>query len=270
MDTSNSDGDRALRGLGWTRVGGPIESRTEWRPGKAKSRWAALALVLAFAGPARGGGPPAWPSFLGPRDRFPPDLVAAVEHVWLEPTLSRTVSGRPARVPFRLYAAFVDAPDVTAAAARFLRLARYEVEPLDGDWYRATDNDGSRGIYKVLVREPTRRVILSWGEHSGSILGTISGSALSVLEFTPDDEGVGQALTAYVRIDNAFAARLARVLVAIFGHLADRKLAEGFTVTARVAEWAIEHPGEFCGWLAREPFPPARRERLLATLPACS
>lgn len=193
--------------------------------------------------------------------------MAAVEHVWLEPTLSRTVRGSTVRAPYELYVAFVDAPDITAAAARFLKLARYEVEAIDDDWYRATDNEGSRGAYRVLLRRPGRRVMLSWGEHSSALLGVVSGSALTVFDFEPVDGGIDQALTAWVKIDNALAARVAKVLVAVFGYIADQKLSEGFRVTARVAEWAVARPEEFCDWLAREPLPASRRARVQAAAP---
>lgn len=197
-------------------------------------------------------------------------MVAAVERVFRDLTLSRTVEGRAARVPFESYVVFVDAPDVTAAAARFRRLARYEVQALGEDWYRADDRAGARGLYRVLLRDRTRRVILSWGEHTGSLLGTISGSALTLLELDPRDGQVGQRITVYVQIDQAFAAALARLLVVVFGGIADRKLTEGFTVAARVAEWAVEHPGEFCPWLRAETsLDPARRERVLAAVPGC-
>lgn len=189
--------------------------------------------------------------------------------MWADPTLSRTVQGRSARVPYELYVAFVDTPDVTAAAARHLGLAKYEVEPLSDDRYRATDNDGSTGMYQVLVRESHRRVVLSWGEHTGSILGTISGSALTVIKLHPGPAAIEQTLEAYVRIDNALAAVLARILVTIFGSVADRKLAEGSTVTARVAEWAVERSDEFCDWLAGEPVPAARRARFRALASGC-
>lgn len=211
----------------------------------------------------------AWPPFLGSRAAYPADVVADVERVWVSPTLTRTVRGELARVPFELYAALVDAPEVTAAAARFLGLARYEVEALADGWYRATDHDGARGVYRVLVRESTRRVMLSRGEHAGALLGRIHGSALTVLEFTPTAGGVQPELTALVRIDNPVAAALARVLVAIFGYVADRKLSEGFVVTARVAEWAMEQPREFCEWLAQEPLPVRARERVAAALGRC-
>jgi hypothetical protein len=209
----------------------------------------------------------AWPPFLGPPETFPGDVVASVERVWLEPTLRRTVRGRPARVPFEVYAAFVDAPDITAAAARFRGLAPYAVEALGDDRFRADDGAGARGFYRVLAREPRRRVILSWGEHASGVLGTISGSAITVLDLEPRGDAVEQTLTAHVRIDQAVAAALARLLVLVFGSLADRKLAAGFAVSAQVAEWAADQPTEFCEWLARSPALPERRERVHAVLP---
>src|SRR5438046_5551114 len=50
----------------------------------------------------------------------------------------------------------LDTPDATAAAARFKKLARYEVESLDDDRYVADDRDGARGVYRVRSEE--RRV----------------------------------------------------------------------------------------------------------------
>jgi hypothetical protein len=252
---------------GYRRGLSHFQSRTDRRPVTKKNlrtTLGGLALVAAVGGSA-----PPWPPFLPARDTFPPDLAVSVERVWTDPTLSRTVRGRSASVPFDTYLAFVDAPDVTTAAARFLKLGRYQVKALAADWYEADDHDGSRGIYRILLREPHRRVVLSWGEHHGRILGAIGGSALTVIDLRERDGVVDQELAAYVRIDNAFAAALARLLLPIFGHLADRKLSEGFAVTAKVAEWAVAHPGDFCAWLRREPFPSERREPLLQALPAC-
>jgi len=192
--------------------------------------------------------------------------VHEVERVWREPTLSRTVKGRRAHVPFETYATFVDTPEVTAAAARHLRLAKYEVKRLDANTYEADDHDGARGQYRVLVDTPERRVILSTGRHTGRFLGTIGGSAITVLDLRPATGGVDQEITAYVLIDNVVAARLARLLVAVFGGLADRKLTEGFAVTARVAEWAVDRPHEFQAWLDRQPLPPERRTEVLRAL----
>jgi hypothetical protein len=248
---------------------GPLYSDTSSRRRKPKNRATAAVVLLLLTAPALAGDRRSpWPPFLPPPSRYPGDLVASVQQVWHDPTLVRRVQGRPARVPLEIYVAFVDAPEVTAAAARFLKLARYEVEGLGGDWFRATDHEGARGTYVILARFPTRRVMLSWGEHSGRLLGSISGSALTVLEFEPRDGLVDQHVEAWVRIEQAFAAALARVLFPIFGHLADRKLVEGAAVAAQVAEWAAADPEAFCEWLGGTPQRTAR-ERLAAVLPAC-
>jgi hypothetical protein len=78
------------------------------------------------------------------------------------------------------------------------------------------------------------------------------------------------ALTAHVVIDNAVAARLAQLLAPAFGGLIDRKLTEGFRVTARVAEWALAEPTSFCAWLAASPLPPERRAAPPPGIPTCA
>jgi hypothetical protein len=230
---------------------------------------AALAVTTVFlvltsrAGDAL---PDPWPSLLGPRDAFAPDVSAAVERVWSEPTLHRTVNGPSARVPLNVYAAFLNTPEVTAAAARFRKIGYFEIRALDDDHYLASDNNGARGSARVLRREPRRIVMLSRGEHTGPFLGTISGSALTIVDFESRGHMINPTLVAYVYIDSPIAAALARTLVPTFGFIADRKLVEGLRVTSEVAEWAIDPSGGFCDWLAREPFPPPRRDRILTAV----
>jgi hypothetical protein len=230
----------------------------------------AVTLMLALATGASGSPAQPWPPVLGSRESYPPDVSAAVERLWSDPTLSRTVKGRAAHVPLDVYVAFLDAPEVTASAARFRKLASYDIRALDDNRYLASDGEGARGSAQVLRREPRRVVMLSRGEHTGPFLGTISGSALTVLDLEAQRHGVSPTLVVYVYIDNPLAASLARTLVPTFGFIADRKLGEGMRVTAEVAEWAVDPSGGFCEWLAREPLPPARRARILAVLPACA
>ena len=229
---------------------------------------AAVTALLAFATDAGSVPIGPWPSVLGSREAFSPEMSAAVERIWINPTLRRTVNGPPARVPLEVYAAFVDTPEVTAAAARFRNLGSYHVQAIDDDRYRGDDGNGARGFSHVLRRERQRRIIFSEGAHTGPFLGTISGSALTVLDLEQHGDRVNPTLTAYVHIDDRVAAALAQVLVASFRSA--RKLAEGLRVTAGVAEWAVEPSGGFCEWLAREPLPAARRHRIVAALPSCA
>lgn len=231
---------------------------------------AAMTLMLALATGASGAPAQPWPPVLGSREGYPPDVSAAVERVWSDPTLSRTVKGRAAHVPLDVYVAFLDTPDVTAAAARFRGLASYEVRALDDAHYLASDGVGARGSAQVLRRQPRRVVVLSRGEHTGPFLGTISGSALTIVDLEPERHGVTPTLVAYVHIDNPLAASLARTLVPTFGFIADRKLGEGLRLAGEVAEWAVDPSGGFCDWLVREPLAPERRARILTALPACA
>jgi hypothetical protein len=195
--------------------------------------------------------------------------VTTVAKVWQEPTLTRTVEGDPVETPFEVYRVFVDMPDVTAAAARHLGLARYEVRRVSADTYEADDHAGASGRYQVLVHTPERRVLLSTGRHKSFLLGTVSGQALTVVTLEQRDATIVPRLTAYVHIDHPVAAALARALVRVFGRLADGKLGEGFQVTARVAEWAWRSPAELCRWLEHDAVPRTRAAEVADTLARC-
>jgi len=230
---------------------------------------AAIALLCLAASVSGASGTP-WPPVLGSREAFSPDVSTAVERVWMDPTLRRTIHGPSARVPLDLYVAFVDTPEVTAAAARFRRIRSYEIHALDDDRYWGDDGDGARFVARVLRREPRRRVLLSQGQQMSPVLGTIRANALTVLDLELQDGEVTPRLTAYVSIANSGAATFARVLVPAFGFIVDRKLGEALRVTSAVAEWAVERSGGFCDWLAHEPISVVQRDRILAELPTCT
>jgi len=199
---------------------------------------------------------------------FPLKCRPPSSRVWLEPTLSRTINGPSARVPLDVYEAFVDTPEVTAAAARFRRIRTFDIHSLDEDSYWGDDGDGARFVNRVLRREPRRRVLLSHGQLVNPLLGTITTSALTVLDLESQDGAVSPRLTAYMYI--AKDATLARLLVPTFGFIADRKLGEGLRATSAVVEWAVGRSGGFCEWLAHEPIPPVQRDRIQAALPRCA
>jgi hypothetical protein len=249
------------------RVISTRSSRTIRRDRRANILGAAVVLAAAVAGVAQAA--TGWPPFLPPRETLSPDVAASIERVWTDPTLTRTVEGPLAHVPFDIHMWFVDSPEVTAAAARHLGLVQYEVRMIDEQMYEADDHRGARGRYRILVREPGQRVILSWGRHTRTPLGTIGGQALTVLTFQRAGRVTTQQLTAYVLIENPVAAFLARALIPIFGGLADRRLAELLQVTAQVAEWAARTPAEFCDWLATEPVSRADLSRLAEPGEAC-
>jgi len=238
--------------------------------GRLQTSIAAALVLLSLAASISGASGTPWPPLLGSREAFPPEVSTAVERVWTEPTLRRTINGPPVRVPLDVYEAFVDAPDVTAAAARFSRIRTFDIHALDDDSYLGDDGDGAQFVSRVLRREPRRRVLLSEGQLVNPLLGTINASALTVLDLEPQDGEVSPKLTAYMYIAKGGGATLARLLVPRFGFIADRKLGEGLRATSAVAEWAVERSGSFCDWLAHEPLSPVHRDRIQAALPTCA
>lgn len=216
-----------------------------------------------------------FPPFLPEPERFPAEIRSEIASVWSRYTLTRVVSGQPARAPLDLFRLFVDLPEVTAAASRHLGLAKFRARQLGPDYYAAEDGEGAEGTYRVLVRDPHRRVILTWGRHSGRILGQITGASLTLLTFEPEtgENGalqIAQRVETFVRIDNVVAAFVARILLPLFSGYADRKIAETFNVTARVSAWAHEDPADFCRWLAGEPDAGRHRAEFAPLLPPCA
>jgi hypothetical protein len=225
---------------------------------------------MALTVTALGSASPDWPPFLRAREEYPAEISNAVRRLWIDATFTRTVSADPAPVPLSFYLRFVDAPDVTAAAARHLRLTTYRVKALHDGWYEVDDgHGGAHGVYRVLVRDGGRRVLLSWGSHRRSILGAVGGSALTRLEFADDRGRATQRLAVNVIIDNAVAASLTRPLLLLFGWFVDRKLTEAFRTTTGAAAWAHAKPGEFCAWLGRA-FTGDRRAELLDVFDECT
>lgn len=214
------------------------------------------------------------PPFLPEPERFPAEIRNEIASVWSRYTLTRVVSGQPARAPLDLFRLFVDLPEVTAAGARHLGLAKYRVHQLGPDYYEAQDGEGAEGTYRVLLRTPQRRVILTWGGHSSRILGRITGASLTLLTFEPEpgDDGaprIAQRVETFVRIDNAVAAFFARILLPLFSGYADRKIAETFNVTAQVSAWAHEDPTAFCQWLGNQPETARYSGEFAPLLPPC-
>jgi hypothetical protein len=236
-------------------------ARSWGRPPRSRQVAVALAALLVLTVTSLGSTPRDWPPFLRASDEYPAQIASAVGRLWSDATFTRTVSGDPAPVPLRFYLRFVDAPDVTAGAARHLRLTTYTVRLLGADWY-AVDGGGAQGTYRVLERDGGRRVLLSWGSHRGSVLGTVGGSALTRLEFADERGRAAQRLAVNVIIDNGIAAGITRAAMPLVGWFMDRKLAEAFRTTAAAAAWAHAKPDEFCAWLDGAVAADRRRELL--------
>jgi hypothetical protein len=135
----------------------------------------AVVLAAAIAGSARA--VTGWPPFLPPRETWSPDVASSIERVWTDPTLRRAVEGRSAPVPFDVYTRFVDSPAATAATARHLGLAQYEVRRIGEQLYEADDQRGARGFYPSWCASPASESFSRRAAHRGAPRHHPRGSA---------------------------------------------------------------------------------------------
>jgi hypothetical protein len=237
--------------------------------------WIAIALVavvcaVAGAETPREGLPP----YIREPERLPVSTRAEIAAIWNGRTLSRTAHGEPARVPLDLYRLFLDTPEVTTSAGRYLGVGHYRAVRTGPDVFDVEDGEGARGDYRVVLRTPTERLIVARARRTVRLVGEVRGVTVTLLTLVPDvDAGrprVLQRLDSAVRIEHRVVAVIARVLVPLFPQYADRKIGEVFAIATRVAAWAAERPQEFCAWLATEPDAPRHRATFAAALPACA
>jgi hypothetical protein len=215
-----------------------------------------------------------FPPFITEPERLPPAVRREVSDIWKRRTVMRVARGESTRVPLDLYTLFVDLPEVTAAAGRHLGVGAYQITRRGPDAYAVADSEGAHGDYRVIAKAPGQRVLVARLERTVRLLGDVRGAALTSVALSErrDDDGravVTQRVETVARIDHRVAAVVARILVPLFPSYADRKIGEVFHIAARVAEWSVDDPAEFCRWLAAEPEVARQRALFAAHIGEC-
>ena len=170
----------------------------------------------------------------------------------------RTVLGLTFRSHEPVFLYLVDHPDVAAAAARALGVAKYRIEQRPDGTYWGDDARGAKGTVEVVYADPRKRVLHAQGTYDTKWLPTIYGRIVLILEFEHGNGPDGQTrvtndLTGYLRVDNAFVGTLARLVGPIVGVAVDRKVARTFGVAGKVSERAYDDPAGFLQVLRNAP-----------------
>ena len=199
---------------------------------------------------------------------IPGDRSAEVGEILADPTFVRGLDFEtPADL--QVYTYLLDHPDLNAALAQALGVASYRVVRIGPRQYRGDDGGSNAGTIEVFSAEGHERAFLERGVSSGWWFGEIEGRVLALIVLSTEGEGVRGTATVWAHIDHGVVDRLLRLLQPMLGGFLDRKLREQFSIPARVAEAAYQHPGEFCSLLgALSGGSPAEREAL-AGLAGC-
>ena len=187
-----------------------------------------------------------------PEEALPPDMAGLIEEARRQATFIRTLNAPRVAAPVDLYSQVIDLPEVTAPAARRLRLGTETVGRLAQDAYRIENPDGSWAMYRVVHRAPRLRITHATGEFVIGLF-SVKGQVWGLLRLEPDQVGVNQSLVAVVLVENKMTAFLTKFVQFVMPGIADHELLRGFLITRLVSEWAHDQPETFCRFLLSVP-----------------
>jgi hypothetical protein len=187
-----------------------------------------------------------------PFSRLVGDDRQALEEVLHAPTFSREIKGVRFQSTRETYEHLLDHPDFAAAVARALNLSGYQIVK-DPEFFRTpnnsywgTDGSGVSGHFRVVYADKRKRVFLLVGTYKKTWLPTISAKAVVVLEFEHKSGGgtstVANDLRAYVKMENAFIALLAKLLELAIGGATETKMKQTLDIAAAISEEAHQDP----------------------------
>lgn len=171
------------------------------------------------------------------------------------PLLAHTVSGLRVKSSLPLYEFLLSRPDITAALARALGAARYQVSPDGENGYRGADGKGAKGHFVLVERGEGRRVYFVQGTYDKPLLPTIAGRLVLVVEYRtngPEDPGVENRVQGFVRIDTPIVGTLAKLARPLVRRAMDRKVQHLFEKVARLLDAASADPSEALRRLAED------------------
>lgn len=222
---------------------------------------------------ARPDAPPAAPMSLGlteavrerniPWDRLEAPAYDLVRDVVRGAALAREVRDITFRSRKPVFDYLLDNPDFAAEVARILREGKYRIRRV-GDGYEANDGHGGRGTMRFLLNEEGRRVYYLQGRYDPPLLPTLTGRLVVLLdtEHLDGPDGVtycAMKFAGYLKLDNAMADAVARVVQMFSEEQVDRRVRRFFGHVAAVSRRAYNDPEGLAELLAREPGLPADR-----------
>jgi hypothetical protein len=197
---------------------------------------------------------------------LPPDLPAD-ERTRLERVAeAASVATRVATDPFftrrEIFEYLLDHPDFATHVTRTLRLARYRIWKTSEGMF-LDDGWGATGHFAVVHAAAGRRVMYARGAYRQTLVPTINGEAVAMIEYdiTPAADGrdlVTATVSGFVKLDNsllAMATKLAGPIAQRKADLEARRLMRTFARASRAIE---ENPADVYERLRQRPDVPIR------------
>src|SRR5262245_25905430 len=230
-----------------------------------------LGLVLVLATSVTYGKTIDWAISVAP---LPPDLPAD-ERVRLERVAeAASVATRVATEPFvtrrEIFEYLLDHPDFATVVTRTLRLARYRIWKTPEGMFM-DDGWGATGQFAVVYAVAGRRVMYARGAYKQTLVPTINGEAVAMIEYDVTPAGarrdlVTATVSGFVKLDSGFLALATKLAGPIAQRKADLEARRLMRTFARASRAIEDNPADVYDKVRQRPDAPARELQEFARL----
>jgi hypothetical protein len=211
----------------------------------------ALGLTAAWAG-----------SVASLPKEIPAGERARLERVAEEASVSTRVETEPFVTRREVFEYLLDHPEFATHVTRTLRLARYRIWRTPKGMF-LDDGWGATGHFSVVHAVSGRRVMYARGAYRKTMLPTINGEAVAMIQYevTPAGEGrdlVHATVSGFVKLDSGILSFATKMVGPLAQRKADLEARRLMTTFARVSRAIEESPAGVYERLRQSPDVPVR------------
>lgn len=205
-------------------------------------------LKISFTSP-----PPGYPQL--ELDKLPSSVSSVLRetadrHTFYIVTENTLAHGSPL-----LYEYLFDNLPLSIMLLRELNLAAYTIYEESPQSYRFMDPKGLFGHFKLVYKEPGKRIYYGTGFYDSRMMPRIEGKAIMIFHYSPakgkDSRFMINKVYGYVEVDSILYSTLARMLKPILPGLVKRKLNSLITSSKSLSERISEDPSGIYRMLKR-------------------
>ena len=225
---------------------------TSGRPARPLGALVTLTLVVSALSSATAG---------RPSPRLPADLAAGDRTRCLAITDAADVATRVDAEPFvtrrDVFEYLLDHPAFASHVTRALGVARYRIWQAS-DGLHLDDGWGVTGRFEVVHATAGTRVFIAKGEFRKTLIPTIEGDAVTMIEYRIEPRADGRALvystvSGYLRLDSRLASMALKVASGIAQKKADKEARKLMGVFAKTSRRLDEDPTGALARLRQQP-----------------
>ncbi len=180
--------------------------------------------------------------------KLPPEIRDTLKAVAEKYTLYLDVDKAISAGDPELYEYLFDRLSMSALLLRELKLAKYNIYEEGANNYRWIDPKGIFGHFKLVYKEPGKRIYHGSGFYDGRFMPRMEGEAIMVFKYHPVKDKkswlMENQVYSYIKIDNTFYSTMAKILRPILPGLVRERMKNLFLASRNLSEWINRDPEE--------------------------